>query len=63
MQTFAQKYSLFLGGNILFELFFRCTCTDLGDIHARLFDHRAVLQGEINFHLKEFEASKFLHIL
>ncbi|XP_013775669.1 biogenesis of lysosome-related organelles complex 1 subunit 5-like isoform X2 [Limulus polyphemus] len=31
---------------------------DIGEIYARLFDHRPFVQGEINFFLKEFEEKR-----
>lgn len=35
---------------------------DTGEIWNRLFDHRAFLNGEIQFTLKEFEVRKYLII-
>ncbi|XP_063960352.1 biogenesis of lysosome-related organelles complex 1 subunit 5-like [Lytechinus pictus] len=31
---------------------------DIGEISARLFDHRAILQGEIKYFIKEFETKR-----
>ncbi|XP_022083305.1 biogenesis of lysosome-related organelles complex 1 subunit 5-like [Acanthaster planci] len=31
---------------------------DLGEIHARLLDHKPVIQGEIRFFIKEFEGKR-----
>ncbi|XP_038052124.1 biogenesis of lysosome-related organelles complex 1 subunit 5-like [Patiria miniata] len=31
---------------------------DLGEIHARLLDHKPVVQGEIRFFIKEFEGKR-----
>ncbi|XP_061183217.1 biogenesis of lysosome-related organelles complex 1 subunit 5-like [Saccostrea echinata] len=34
---------------------------DLSEIHARLFDHRPILQGHTNFFVKEFEEKRGNH--
>lgn len=35
--------------------FFFLDISDLSEIHARLVDHRPILQGHISFFVKEFE--------
>uniref|UniRef100_A0A8W8MKG5 Biogenesis of lysosome-related organelles complex 1 subunit 5 n=1 Tax=Magallana gigas TaxID=29159 RepID=A0A8W8MKG5_MAGGI len=35
--------------------------TDLNEIHARLFDHRPILQGHINYFVREFEEKRNDH--
>lgn len=34
--------------------------TDVTEIHARLFDHRPVLQGEISYFVKQFEVTAYI---
>lgn len=34
---------------------------DLNEIHARLFDHRPILQGHINYFVREFEEKRNDH--
>lgn len=56
IKTYIQFYTKFL---ILFVILLSISILsqDIGDVYARLFDHRPVIQGEINFTLHEFEAS------
>jgi len=35
--------------------FYCCVSLECGEVYGRLFDHKPVVRGEVNFFLREFE--------